>query len=422
MIQKNRAIALVLAVFVAIACAGCAATGADSLYALPRMSDEYVQLEALIAQRIEAGGEYAAPLGGSNRQSVQLHDLDGDGTAEAIAFLANDSHTPTVCVYCLDEEGNYYLFVSIEGAGSAVNSVEYADLTGDGVLELILTWQIGGDIRLLTVYSLRQETQTQLLSADCSAFVVCDLDGDGVNELMNLGVDSGSGSSLVRYVFGADGSVSESRALLSSGIREVLRVRMSSLSDGTTALFVESRWEEGELITDVLTAGSGGLENITLGASGRSNTMRMGDVFAADINADRVMEIPESSGDILNWYSLDSSGRKSLAVTSYHSFDDGWFLTLPEAFMEGKLTAERNDERSAESEVTFRLDGSDALRIFTFTGEYRMDRAAEDSRFLLTEEGDTVYAAEILADDLLTEETVQECFNLIYPEWQTGDL
>ena len=80
--NRNRAIALVLAIFMGIACAGCsAAGGVERLYALPQLSEEYVQLEELIAQRIEEGDEYLAPQGGSNRQSVQLHDLDGDGTA-----------------------------------------------------------------------------------------------------------------------------------------------------------------------------------------------------------------------------------------------------------------------------------------------------------------------------------------------------
>ena len=424
--NKNRALALILAVFMALTCAGCAAAGADSLYALPQLSDEYVQLESLIAQQIEAGGEYAAPLGGSNRQSVQLHDLDGDGTTEAVAFLADSTHTPMVCVYCQDPEGNYFLFVTIEGAGFAVDSVEYADLTGDGAREIILTWQVGGDIRLLSVYALSRENQTQLLSADCSEFVVCDLDGDGVEEILDLRIDYSAGSAITRYAFQPNGSVSESRAMLSSGITEVCRARTGYLSDGATALFVESRWDEDELITDVLTAGSAGLTNITLGASGRSNTLRTGDAFAADINADRVMEIPESAGDILNWYSVDSAGRKSLALTSYHSFDGGWYLALPEAFMSGVLTVRREENVTGETSVVFSLDRGDgprdALVIYTFTGENRRDRAGEKPRFLLAEEEDAVFAAEILAEDLLTKDEIENCFNRIYPEWQTGDL
>ncbi len=198
--RRRRITALLLAVFMALVCAGCAASGAERLYALPQLADEYVQLEELIAQRIRSGGEYAAPVGGSNRQTVQLHDLDGDGTPEAIAFLADSGHTPTVCVYRQDEEGNYYLFVAIEGVGSAVNSVEYADLTGDGASEVILSWQIAGDIRILSVYSLLEEEQTQLLSEDCGEFLVCDLDGNGIEELMDLTLDQ-DGGSVTRFDF-----------------------------------------------------------------------------------------------------------------------------------------------------------------------------------------------------------------------------
>ncbi len=422
-----RGIALLLAAFVVFTCAGCAAAGAESLYALPQMSDEYLQLEELIAQRIQDSGEYAAPAGGRNRQSVQLHDLDGDGISEAVAFLADSAHTPNVCVYRQDEEGEYYLFVAIEGAGSAVSSVEYADLTGDGGEEMILAWQIAGDMRLLSVYSLGQSSQAQLLSADCSEFLVGDLDGDGGEELLNLSIEYGGASTLTRYVFSPDGDVSQSQAQLSEGITKVLRVRTGLLSDEVTALFVESRWGEEELITDVFITGGGLLTNITLGSAGRSNTLRPEETFASDINGDRVMEIPESSGDVLNWYALDSSGRKTMALSSYHSAEGDWYLALDDVFLSGSLTVSGSDSVPGESAVTFSVDWGEEertalLTIYTLTGENRLDRAEEDGRFILAENGPVVYAGRILAEDLLTEDSVTRNFNLIYPEWQTGDL
>ena len=424
--RSARLLCLLLAAFAAAFCAGCAASGADNLYALPQMSDEYLQLEELIEQRVQGVGEYAAPIGGRNRQSVQLHDLDGDGEPEAVAFLADSSHTPNVCIYRRDPEGNYYLFVAIEGAGSAVSSVEYADLTGDGAAELILTWQIAGDIRLLSVYSLRQEEQSQLISADCSAFLVADMDGDGVSELVNLSIDYGGDSTLTRCVFSADGSVTQSQAPLSEGVTELLRARAGYLSDETAALFVESRWGEGELITDVFTAGGGSLTNITLGSSGHSNTLRSGDAFAADINDDRAMEIPESAGDLLNWYALDASGRKSLALTSYHSVGGDWYLALDEELLTGSLTVTETDAVPGETSVIFASDTDEGreplLTVYALTGENRQDRAREDERFVLAENGGTVYAARIFDGERLTEEGVRENFSLIYPEWQTGDL
>lgn len=416
--MKRKARVTALALLVAILCGGCAYAGGDRLYALPRMTDEYIQLEELIAQQIQDGGEYASPVGGSNRQSIQLRDLDGDGADEAIAFLADENHTPNVCVYRCGEDGNYYLFVSIEGAGSAVSSVEYADLNGDGGQEMIISWQIGGELRLLTVYLLGGEVQTQLLSEDSSGFVVCDLDEDGRDELLNLCMDSGSAGVLTRYVFDEDGQTASSEARISEGIENVLRLRTGYLSDGVRALFAESRWGDDELITDVFIAGKDGLENITISGR-RSNTLRQDEAYAADINADRAMEIPESGGDVLTWYALDSAGRKTAVLSSYHDFEEGWYLILPESMLTGSLNVSRREDVSGENKVTFSVGGTPLLAIYTLTGDNRLDRAGAEGRFVLMQDGATVYAGEILSGEL-TEEEIQ--FNLIYPEWQTGEL
>jgi hypothetical protein len=404
-----------------VTCSGCWTVGVEGLYCLPRQSEEYVQLESLIAQRIREGGEYAAPIGGSHRQSVQLQDLDGDGVSEAIAFLADSSHTPTVCIYRQDGQGNYYLYVIISGEGSAVSSVEYADITGDGCNEFIIRWQISGDIQLLSAYSLGGEEPVEtVLSADCSEFTLCDLDGDGVSELINLRLDTVGAGTLVRYVPGEDGKLVSTSAPLSAGIGQVLRMRSGYLSDGTSALFVESRWGEDSLVTDVFTAGTDGISNITVASAGRSNTVREGLAYATDINGDRVMEIPESTGDILNWYSLDSAGRKSLAVTTVHDYEDGWYLTLPESFGTA-VTVEREDTVSGETAVTLYQGQEKLAVIYVLTGENRLDRASAGERFVLKQTDTTVYAAQLFTQDVTEEEFLHD-FNLIYAEWQTGAL
>ena len=421
--RPRRLAALLMAVFMAFACAGCTVSSVEELYSLPELSEKYVQLQELISQRINEGGEYAAPTGGSYRQSIQLQDLDGDGTAEALAFLADSSHTPAICIYRQDDKGDYYLYVIIAGEGSAVASVEYADLTGNGSAELIIAWQISGDIRLLSVYSLG--SQEQLLSVDCSEFLVCDLTGDGVADLLDLRTDYSAESRVEIYSFSGEGTATSSDAALSGGITDVRRLRSGSLSDGTAALFVESDRDDG-LVTDVFTAPAGTLRNITLTAAGHSDTLRRGDVFAADINGDRAMEIPARSGDLLQWYSLDAAGNKTLVMTTFHNYDDGWYLELNGLLSQG-VTAERSYTAVGERAVTFTVTGAGAeppravLVIYTLTGENRLDRGSADGRFILRQEEGTVYAAQILTDEL-TGEDIGRDFTLIYAEWQSGDL
>ena len=423
----KRVTALFMVLFMVASLAGCMAN-AEELYSLPQVSEEYVQLQELIAQRIEAGSAYAAPTGGRNRQSIQLRDLDGDGAAEALAFLVDETRTPTVCVYRLNGDGDYYPFVIITGYGSAVASVDYADLTGDGSTELIIVWRGVGDIRLLTVHSLGgtdRADQRELLSVDCTDFLVCDLNGDGVDDLADLHL-SGERGTLDLYDLTGDEPAS-STAALSENVTELVRTTAGHLADGTPAVFVESELGSAGLVTDVFTAPDGGLKNITMTPLGRSNTLRPDGLYAADLDGDGAMELPMGGdSEALQWYALDADGGMTPALTSYYSASDGWYLVLTGP-LAGELIPERTVIPSQESSVVFTVAGTEdtpqrsVLIISCFTGDNRLDRAASGGWFTLQQTDSAVYAARLLTDEL-TEQDIRENFYLLYAEWQTGDL
>lgn len=425
--RPKRILTLVLALFMTIACSGCMSGSVEKLYSLPQMSEEYVQLQDLIGQRIAGGGAYAAPTGGSNRQSIQLRDLDGDGTAEALAFLSDEDGTPTVCVYRLNEDDDYYLYVIIRGYGSAVAGVDYADLNGDGSLELIVAWRGDGDLRLLSVHALggtAHAEQKELFSVDCSEFLVCDLNGDGVDDLLDLCLTSGGGN-LFLYTVDENGLVQSSSAQLSAGVTGVRRAFAGSLADGTPALYVESDMDGG-LVTDVFAAPDSAVKNLTMTMLGYSNTLRPSGVYATDVNGDRAVELPAGAGDILAWFSLNSAGELTPAATTYYNIPDGWYLILSGPLRQG-LTVDRYGTDNEEVSAVFTLAGDDSapqrsvLVIYTITGENRLDRGTADGRFILQEEESTVYAAQILTDELTAQDIIDN-FHLIYAEWQSGDL
>lgn len=424
----KRAAALFLALFMVTALSGCMTSSVEELYSLPQVSEEYVQLQELIAERIDAGSAYAAPTGGRNRQSIQLRDMDGDGTAEALAFLVDENRTPTVCVYRQNADGDFYPFVIITGYGSAVASVDYADLTGDGSAELIIVWQGGGAIRLLTVHSLGgpdRADQRELLSVDCTDFLVCDLNGDGVDDLMDLRV-SGEQNTMDMYDL-TGGEPAYSSASFSEGITELSRTVAGELADGTAAVFVESELGGAGLVTDVFTAPDGRIRNITMTPLGRSNTLRPDGIYAADLNDDGALELPMGGeSETLQWYSLDANGGLTPALTSYYSASDGWYMVLT-----GPLTGDLIPERSVipgeESSVVFTVAGSETtpqrsvLIISCLTGDNRLERAGSGGRILLQQTDSAVYAAQLLTDEL-SEQDIRDNFYLLYAEWQTGDL
>lgn len=64
---------------------GCMFGNVDEMYALPKSSEAYVNLQAKINQE-KGSAEYIAPLSGENRQTIQLVDVDGDGVRRPWRF------------------------------------------------------------------------------------------------------------------------------------------------------------------------------------------------------------------------------------------------------------------------------------------------------------------------------------------------
>ena len=78
---------------------GCSLQTGDGLLLLPKVPTEYVQLQQQLDEILQEGAVYAVAEAGTNRQAVQLMDLDGDGDEEALAFFRAESGAYQVCVF-----------------------------------------------------------------------------------------------------------------------------------------------------------------------------------------------------------------------------------------------------------------------------------------------------------------------------------
>ena len=72
----KKLIAAALAMLMAALLSGCMfISSPEDLYSLPKLPDEYVDLEQELASLVDSGYAYAAPTGGENLQMVQLVDI-----------------------------------------------------------------------------------------------------------------------------------------------------------------------------------------------------------------------------------------------------------------------------------------------------------------------------------------------------------
>lgn len=444
---------VLLALVMALMLTGCFFRGADQLYTVPQPPKDYEALQARLSEVIAQGGEYAAPLSGELIQSVQLQDLDGDGIQEAIAFFRFPSEEKPMRIYIFHQvEDAYETLTIIEGAGTAINCVDYAQLDDDPYKEIVVSWQMSDKVHSLAAYAIGPGQADELLRTDYESYKLSDLDQDNQQELVVFRTPSEGAPQAELYDYSQGVLTMTGTAPLSGGITAVASggVRSGDLVDLVPALFVVSAYEENGTITDIFTCQGGKLKNITLNAyTGESGeTIRFyTQVTGSDINNDGIMELPQPvpladykitaaavNFWLIHWRQFDAQGVAHPVFTTYHNDRDGWYFILPDAWGDN-VTLTRSDlPGGGERAVTFsyweRDEGVEPqpfLTIYKLTGTNRVSRATMSGRFILfpqegvegASDANTIYAAEFRDgwDQSLTKEEVRARFALIKTDW-----
>ncbi len=435
---------------------GCMNQSGEGLYALPQLPEDYLALQKAISQVISGqGAEYAAPVSGSNVQNIQLHDLDGDDIQEsAVAFLRVPSAEKPLKIYIFRQDQatqEYQAAWVIEGDGTAIYSVAFENLGGTKDKEVVVSWQISAKVRSLTAYSLQPGGDAaELMHSGYARHAVVDLDRDNEKEIVLVQLDTAEDRSRAElYDYDNGLMVHTSTAPLSLGITEIQTARVGALTDMIPALFVSSDLaESGGRVTDIIALREGALTNLTLNdAIGKSlTTLRryteFKDVNGADINSDGVLELPlpetmpqlEEGGSqlyLFHWVQFSLDGTATRVCTTFHCYDDGWYLVLPESW-KGVVTIARRDASgslaASERAVSFyywpdsETPPEEFLTIYRLTGSNRTARATIDERFTLFESNDVIYAAKLRDaewDCGLDADGLQIQFNRIRVAWST---
>ena len=140
--MKNTA-GLAVMLLALLSLAGCSLHSDDDLYHIPEPPREFQNLTNRISTVTDQGAEYSAPLSGENIQNIQLQDLDGDGVVDsAITFFRMSGEENPLKIYIYRQtEGDYELEAVIEGAGTAINYVDYVNLDDKPDKEIVVSWQ-----------------------------------------------------------------------------------------------------------------------------------------------------------------------------------------------------------------------------------------------------------------------------------------
>ena len=455
--MRTKLTALVLAAMLSVLLTGCLSWSAEESYKLPQPPQAYQNLTNAVTQTKRAlASEYSAtvedvpPSAGDNTSTVQLLDMDGDGSQEtAVSFfrILGAENPIRLYFYTLQDQDGYVASSVVEGAGDGVYAVHYADVDGHvdaqgrPCKEVVVSWQMGNDAYYLGVYSLDDSDEQLLVATVYDDYRLLDMDGDGRMELAVAHLGPDQQGEVVLYDWQEEREPVQHRVSLSGTVAGVREMRIGTLADMTPALFVSSDLTDSRRVTDVIAMNKRGeLSNLSLDEEtgiSREVCDPYRELASTDINGDGVSEVARPrqlrsygnlTGAWLNdWVQYSANGKTKVMCTTYHNTADGWYLVVPQHW-QNRLLLTRNDSVTGQRAVNFSLwQGEEKepltfLTVYKLTGASRSLRAGSGNRFILAEDGSAVYAAAFHSgwDCGLDQSQLLENFRLIVSSW-SGD-
>lgn len=440
-----KKLALILAVLLLLS--GCGSTVGDDLFRLPKPPKDFLKLQEKIDVLISGGGEYSPPVSGNFRQAQQTIDLTGNGVTEALVFMRfSGEKALRIYIYQLDNNDYKEMDIVSEDAEN-IDSIDYQDIDGDGLPEILVGWEVGnGTLKALSVYKLVDDHMVEVLSTNYTELIVFDIRNIGQNDILVLRHDEANFSGSVQpYYFENGEMLSYQPALMSKGVQAIRRIKSGFLKGGHPALYVASKLEQNTILTDIFTVRDGHFFNVSLNPETEisDETIRNTRVYASDVDLDGVIELPQvsplpgyenTSENIDYWYikwrDYDAYGRINYKMTTYHSHNDGWFVRLPDDWIERFTVTSRIVSNTINSTTLAYINDFgmpiDVCVIYTLTSDNRATQATEDGRFYLGEKTDAVFAARILPNSEkvypIAQEKLLDMFKLINNKWITGEV
>lgn len=420
---------------------GCGMRTVDQMYAVPRRSPEFRDLQMAIDEAM-AGLEYSAPISGENQQSVQMADLDGDGEDEYLLFARGNDEDPLKILVFSSRKDGFKLIQTLQNRGSRFENVEYVNMDTKPGKELVVGVQVSDQVlRYMTVYSFCDGQPTQLMAANYSKFLPTDLDNDQLTDLVVItsGYDAQENAVVTLYRWQGESMVRSREAMLSGPSENIKRIMVKPLHGGTMAVYVASSVEESAIITDVFAMKDGHFTNVSASnESGTSiQTLRNYYVYADDIDDDGILELPSliemipvhnlpasSTHHLIRWYAMTLDGGEVDRMHTFHDFDAGWYLTL-DADWASRISVVH--EGSAHTFYVWNQSMEKAEKLLTVHSLAGPDRDLEarlDERIELFRTDGVIYAAKLEVAALsygLTEENLIGSFHLIHMDWKTGE-
>ena len=354
--KKLMAAVLLLSLFLS----GCSISESENLNLMtpPTLNAQQQQIKKALTSYTGEKIVLKFPENGENRSAfIEYTASTAANTGESpgrLVFYKPSTEGANIHINYLlsDAGGNWTSVEDIEGRPGDINSVEFADLDGDGRREIITTWTLSTTQQYeVAVYRLQSDNSLTLeYSEDYTEMSLVDLNGDMLKELLILSVDTvnkEANASLVQFYQGQEPKVI-GQAAMDNAITSYASVKEGYMRQGKKAVYVDAYKDTTSMSTEILCWENGFLSNLTYYPDQESPTLRQTTLVSTDIDQDGIIEIPKSielpgysqapyeeKQWLTSWFRYDEMSAKpvlscvmNIADGYYFEFPDGWAGTI----------------------------------------------------------------------------------------------
>ncbi len=387
-----RKIALVFcAVFIVITSASCNILDADinSLLTPPKQDGYTYPIQQALEASVGDDITLKYPISGNYRTAFTLMDIDGDMVNEAVALYSRTvDGTISMHLNVIDYENDEWVSkndVSIVGNG--VEKIEFCDLNRDGIPEIIIGWMIYGTVdKQVGIYTYDGGVLNQRAMEKYTDFVCAKFKDKEKDDFIVLNLNSTEKNATLKILEISESGILETdSALLDGGVTSYSTPLVTTLPNGTTALFIDAIKGSG-MLTEIVWFEKGKLKSIYDSTEGETSlTSRPSTLaYVTDIDGDLSFEVPVMSllvstaekpdtekVYVTKWCSFDGKKLRTVKNT-FMNYSDGYYLTVPEKWLDKLYLARQPDLRqriiySYDKETA--MQGDELFRIITVTNK-----------------------------------------------------
>ncbi len=346
---------------------GCDLFTADTaeLLSPPSLSGDLKDISNMIKQTAGDGYTLKFASRGNYRSAVVLKDINNNGLEEAFAFYSmTDGDIVTMHINVIYKDGEEWISAGEQHIVAAgVDKIEFSDLDSDGVLDILVGWEIyGASEKQLAVYSFTENTLTQRLLQKYTDFITCDLDGNKGQEVLIIDFNAAELKNTASLItLNNEGAAQLGSCQLDSKVQSVGEPIVSQLSSGKSAVYIDSVKGVGA-ITEVLFYEKGQLLNTLYDAELKetSKTLRSASFMTNDINGDSILEIPVQENVpavanaevterlyLTNWCTFNGESLTNQLTTMINVLD-GYYYVIPQSLVGNIAILKDTDNRIRE--------------------------------------------------------------------------